>query len=86
MQGVGVAETGLWAAKIKVLRQLGTPYEEGYEQIANEDLAAQAQRIAKNLKAEGVEQEGIERKEIVAIIAYLQRLGVDATAQPQAQK
>ena len=79
-------DTSTTAAKIKVLRQLGTPYEEGYEQIANEDLAAQAQRIAKNLKAEGVEQEGIERKEIIAIIAYLQRLGVDATAQPQAQK
>jgi cytochrome c oxidase cbb3-type subunit I/II len=67
------------AAKVKVLQQLGTPYEAGYETIANEDLAAQAQRIAKNLKDEGVEQAGVEKKEIVAIIAYLQRLGVDIT-------
>ncbi|MBI5916213.1 MAG: cytochrome-c oxidase, cbb3-type subunit II, partial [Bacteroidetes bacterium] len=78
--------TSTTAAKIKVLRQLGTPYEEGYEDIANEDLAAQAQRIAKSLKSEGVEQEGVENKEIVAIIAYLQRLGVDITVQAQPTK
>ncbi len=74
------------AAKIKVLRQLGTPYDAGYEEIANDDLAVQAQRIAKSLNAEGVEQEGVEKKEIVAIIAYLQRLGVDITVQDQAGK
>jgi cytochrome c oxidase cbb3-type subunit I/II len=74
------------AAKIKVLRQLGTPYQEGYEEIANDDLQAQAKRIAANLKAEGVDQQGVETKEIVALIAYLQRLGVDITAQAQAGK
>ena len=69
-----------------MLRQLGTPYDAGYEEIANDDLAVQAQRIAKSLKAEGVEQEGVEKKEIVALIAYLQRLGVDITVQDQAGK
>ncbi len=78
-------DTTLTAAKIKALRSLGTPYQEGYENIANGDLRIQAQRIAKNLKAEGVEQEGLENKEIVALIAYLQRLGVDISA-PQAKK
>lgn len=68
------------ASKIKVLRQLGTPYQEGYEQIANDDLMAQAKQVAGNLKSEGVEQENLEKKEIVALIAYLQTLGVDITA------
>ena len=67
------------AAKISTLRKLGTPYDAGYEEIANEDLAKQAAAIAKRLKEEGVDQAGIEKKEIVAIIAYLQRLGVDIT-------
>ncbi len=74
------------ASKIKVLRQLGTPYQEGYEQIANEDLMAQANQIAKVLRSEGVEQENLETKEIVALISYLQKLGVDITAQAETEK
>jgi len=74
------------ASKIKVLRQLGTPYQEGYEQIANEDLMAQANQIAKTLRSEGVEQENLETKEIVALISYLQKLGVDITAQSETEK
>lgn len=65
------------AAKIKALRKLGTPYEAGYEQIAVDELQAQAKKVANNLKAKGIEQEGLENKEIVALIAYLQRLGTD---------
>jgi len=64
--------------KIKVLRdQLATPYPKQYEEIALQDLQAQAGQIADRLKADGVKQEGLERKEIVALIAYLQRLGTD---------
>jgi cytochrome c oxidase cbb3-type subunit I/II len=74
------------ASKIKVLRQLGTPYQEGYEQIANDDLMAQAKQVAAELKSGGVGQENLEKKEIVALIAYLQKLGVDITAQPEADK
>jgi cytochrome c oxidase cbb3-type subunit I/II len=73
-------------AKINVLRKLGTPYEAGYEQIAVQDLEAQAGKIAANLKAKGIEQEGLEKKEIVALIAYLQRLGTDVKASAQAKK
>lgn len=65
------------AAKIKTLRQLGTPYQEGYEQIALDDLNAQAKTIADGLAKEGVKQDGLEKKEIIALIAYLQRLGTD---------
>ncbi|MCU0345433.1 MAG: cytochrome-c oxidase, cbb3-type subunit I [Saprospiraceae bacterium] len=74
------------AAKISVLRKLGTPYDTGYEEIANEDLAKQAAGIAKRLKEEGVDQPGVEKKEIVAMIAYLQRLGVDITLEAQVEK
>jgi len=70
-------DTSATVAKIKVLQKLGTPYPEGYEQIANEDLRLQAKIIADNLRKDGIEQEGLERKEIIALIAYLQRLGTD---------
>jgi cytochrome c oxidase cbb3-type subunit I/II len=63
--------------KIKVLRTLGTPYDAGYEEIAADDLAYQAKQIADNLRKDGIEQENLENKEIVALIAYLQRLGTD---------
>ena len=79
-------DTSLTAKKIKVLRGMGVPYEEGYETIATGDLAAQAKKIADNLRAEGIKQDGLERKEIIALIAYLQRLGVDISAQAQAKK
>ncbi len=67
------------AAKIKVLQSLGTPYDPGYAEIAVEDLKLQAEMIAQNLRNEGINQEGLENKEIVALIAYMQRLGKDAT-------
>ncbi len=61
--------------KIWALRKLGVPYEEGYETIANEQLDKQAMDIAANLKADGIEV--MPEVEIVALIAYLQRLGRD---------
>lgn len=70
-------ETGYLEAKIKALRTLGTPYAPGYEQIALEDLKRQAAAVAASLRKDGIDQEGLENKEIVALIAYLQRLGTD---------
>ena len=64
-------------SKINVMRKLGVPYEEGYEEIAIEDLKAQAAQIAKNLRKDGVEDDELESREIIALIAYLQRLGTD---------
>ncbi len=76
--------TDYTAAKIKVLQQLGTPYPEGYADQAVADLKAQAAEIAKSLRGDGIEQEGLENKEIIALIAYLQRLGTDIKPKPQA--
>ncbi len=67
--------------KINALRTVGVPYVEGYENIAIRDAKAQAEKIATGLRENGFgEVEGIEitsEKEIIALIAYLQRLGVD---------
>ncbi len=63
------------AGKISALRKVGVPYPEGYEETANQDLKTQAQEIVASLKADGVEAS--EAAEIIALIAYLQRLGTD---------
>jgi len=70
--------------KIRVLRTLGTPYPARYEEIAVNDAQKQAMQVAQSLRADGIEMEGLENKEIVALIAYLQRLGTDIKPKPQA--
>jgi cytochrome c oxidase cbb3-type subunit I/II len=77
--------TDYTAAKIKVLQQLNTPYPEGYADQAVADLEAQALEVAESLRADGIEGEDLEKKEIVALIAYLQRLGTDIKPKPQAE-
>lgn len=64
-------------AKIGALRTLGTPYPEGFEDIAIAEAQKQAKAVAEKLAAEGVKDTGVENKEIAALIAYLQRLGTD---------
>ncbi|HMQ62931.1 MAG TPA: cytochrome-c oxidase, cbb3-type subunit I [Flavilitoribacter sp.] len=71
-------------AKIRTLQKLGTPYPEGYDQQAIDVLQKQAKGIAETLRTQGVELEGLETKEIIALIAYLQRLGTDIKPKPQA--
>jgi cytochrome c oxidase cbb3-type subunit I/II len=63
------------AGKIKSLRTIGVPYEAEYEYKANDDLNKQAQRIADNLLLEDIKVS--KDAEIIALIAYLQRLGTD---------
>lgn len=66
------------AAKINAMRSLGVPYPEGYENIANDELVKQAEEIAADLQNAGAPAE--PDKEIIALIAYLQRLGKDIKA------
>ena len=63
------------AGKINALRTIGVPYADGYENQANSDLEKQANDITEGLKMEGYEV--TSDAEIVALIAYLQRLGKD---------
>src|SRR5690606_28278250 len=69
--------------KIKALRTVGVPYAEGYEDVANDELQKQASEIAQSLKADGIEV--AEETEIIALIAYLQRLGKDIKAEKIAE-
>ena len=72
----------LLPSKIAALRTLGTPYPRNFEKEAIEKAKEQALGIAKSLNEQGIKDPGIENKEIVAIIAYLQRLGTDIKIQP----
>lgn len=74
-------DTSLTAAKIRAMITLGVPYEAGYDQLANKDLTKQADSIAANLKKDKIETPG--NKEIVALIAYLQRIGHDIKLEPK---
>lgn len=64
--------------KISVMRSLGVPYPEGYEDQAVDDLKKQAQEIYEAI----IEQDPDIKKarpdmELIALIAYLERLGSD---------
>jgi len=69
--------TDYTASKIKVLQSLGTPYPDGFADKSVDDLKAQAKKITESLAKDKITQENLENKEIVAMIAYLQRLGTD---------
>jgi cytochrome c oxidase cbb3-type subunit I/II len=65
-------------AKINALRSIGVPYEVGFDKIANAELQKQAELIAQDLQKQGIDV--TSDKEIIALIAYLQRLGTDIKA------
>ena len=69
-----------------LLRQTVEFVQEGWQMndatIANDDLRLQAEDIANDLKEAGIET--ASNKEIIALIAYLQRLGTDIKPKPQA--
>jgi cytochrome c oxidase cbb3-type subunit I/II len=69
-------DTAITPAKIRAMQTLGVPYPAGYDKIANKDLMAQAQIIQGNLKSEA-NITIAANKEVIALIAYLQRLGKD---------
>lgn len=62
-------------AKIGAMRKLGVPYPAGYEKKAHEDLSRQAIAIAKEIDFERAD--ALSKTEVVAVIAYLHRLGSD---------
>ena len=68
-------DTGSTPAKIRAMKTLGVPYPDGYDKIANRDLMRQADSIAGNLKKDKIET--ASNVEVIALIAYLQRLGRD---------
>jgi cytochrome c oxidase cbb3-type subunit I/II len=75
-------DTSTTEAKINAMRTLGVPYPEGYQYIANQDVVAQQNAIVKSLANDNITAE--PNTEMVALIAYLQRLGTDIKMQNKA--
>lgn len=71
-------DTSLTKKKLKAFKTMGAPYSDEEVAQAEQLLKEQAQKITAELTEQGVEApEGLENKEIIALIAYLQRLGTD---------
>jgi cytochrome c oxidase cbb3-type subunit I/II len=57
------------------MQKLGVPYPKGYDQHANAELMTQAKAISLNLLMDSIRV--APNKEVIAMIAYMQRLGTD---------
>ncbi|MCH2174384.1 MAG: cytochrome-c oxidase, cbb3-type subunit I [Lentisphaeria bacterium] len=81
---------------IKSLRRIGVPYPKGYEDVAIEDYKKQAmdyvldlekdvdyKELFPNAKSQEEIRERAAQKEIIPLIAYLQRLGTDIKKVPE---
>jgi cytochrome c oxidase cbb3-type subunit I/II len=76
-------ETNAVAPRIAALRKVGVPYPVGYENgDAQKDLQKQSETVVFGLKVGAVTAQ--PDREIIALIAYLQRLGKDIKAEPAA--
>ena len=73
-------DTGIIPSKIRAMQTLGVPYPDGYDMQALGDLLQQAQTISDDLKASGIEL--APSKEMVAMIAYMHKLGKDIVPAP----
>jgi cytochrome c oxidase cbb3-type subunit I/II len=72
-------DVSLTPNKVRAMQTLGVPYPEGYDAIAVDELKKQAKQIADGLKKDKIQTSA--DKEIIALIAYLQRLGKDIKLQ-----
>jgi len=66
--------------RIRALRSVGVPYPDGFEAQAEKQLQAQAKLVVDGLKTGSINAQ--PDTEIIALIAYLQRLGTDIKAAP----
>lgn len=89
-------DLSLLEKKISAMRTLGVPYKEGYEKHAKKDAMKQAETIAKDIVEYQLSKipeerrkninvqakiDKVKKQEVVALIAYLQRLGTDIKKQ-----
>jgi cytochrome c oxidase cbb3-type subunit I/II len=86
--------TNLTGKKMEAMQTMGVPYTDGQVKNALPDLDKQAHAIAVDIvnnmpeitfKTKSKEQmiKELEKREIIALIAYLQRLGTDIKAKPK---
>jgi len=71
-------DTSLTVKKLKAMKTLGVPYSDAEIANADADRDAQAAKVVANLKTAGIDCD--PNKEIIALIAYLQRMGTDFTS------
>ncbi len=76
-------DTSITPKMINAMVTLGVPYEDGYAAKANNDLMRQAEGIKLTLKTSKIEVGSTD--EIVALIAYLQRIGKDIKNAPKTE-
>jgi cytochrome c oxidase cbb3-type subunit I/II len=70
--------TDLTKKKLSVMKTLGVPYTDDEIAHGEDLLRAQAHQVAESLVSQGVPKTPeLERREIIAVIAYLQRMGTD---------
>ncbi|HEY0975899.1 MAG TPA: cytochrome-c oxidase, cbb3-type subunit I [Flavobacteriales bacterium] len=68
-------DTSTTAGKIQAMITLGVPYAADFPARANADLAEQGEAVAEGLRKDGID--ALADREIIALIAYLQRVGTD---------
>ena len=77
-------DTSRTGSMIRAMQKLGVPYPDGYAlEQANKDLAAQEKSLHASLQTDKIRTGS--NKEIMALIAYLQRLGKDIKSAPKEQ-
>ena len=69
-------DVSLIEAKMSALRILGTPYTDGDIEMARDRIRSQADALAADVVAQQG-PDGLANREIIALTAYLQRLGTD---------
>ncbi|MBL7939970.1 MAG: cytochrome-c oxidase, cbb3-type subunit I [Flavobacteriales bacterium] len=75
-----VLDTTTTTKKIEAMIAMGVPYAADFPSKANADLAVQSGIIVADLKKAGID--ALSDREIIAVIAYLQRVGTDIKAKP----
>ena len=81
----GELDFGAIQPRIRALAMVGTPYGEAVKS-AEPMARSQAKRIADDIRTQmpGVElPEDLENRKVIALIAYIQRLGTDIQATPE---
>jgi cytochrome c oxidase cbb3-type subunit I/II len=73
-----VLDTTTTRRKIEAMRTMGVPYAEDFPAMANADITSRSTGIVAGLKKDGIE--ALKDREIIALIAYLQRVGTDIKA------
>jgi cytochrome c oxidase cbb3-type subunit I/II len=74
-------DTTVIGDRMRALRKVGVPYEDGEIAAAGKSIEAQQKKVVVNLSVGSITNAPPDR-EIIALIAYLQRLGTDIKSMP----